>query len=114
MLLAQVISAMRKTVPESGMLEASANRKMLDGAFDQEVARSLAAKGGLGIAEQIVGQIEREQAADATAAGAARRARAAVVGPTRRRRERDDGAVDRARARCERAGGTCRVYRHGA
>ena len=73
-LLAQVISAMRKTVPESGLVEASANRKMLDGAFDQEVARSLAAKGGLGIAEQIVGQIERqhplgrEQAArDATA-----------------------------------------------
>ena len=64
-LLAQVISAMRKTVPESGMLEASANRKMLDGAFDQEVARSLAAKGGLGIAEQIVGQIERQNAARA-------------------------------------------------
>ena len=62
-LLAQVISAMRKTVPESGLLEASANRKMLDGAFDQEVARSLAAKGGLGIAEQIVGQIERQNAA---------------------------------------------------
>jgi murein DD-endopeptidase MepM/ murein hydrolase activator NlpD len=59
-LLAQVISAMRKTVPESGLVEASANRKMLDGAFDQEVARSLAAKGGLGIAEQIVGQIERQ------------------------------------------------------
>jgi peptidoglycan hydrolase FlgJ len=62
-LLAQVISAMRKTVPESGLLESSANRKMLDGAFDQEVARSLAAKGGLGIAKQIVGQIERQQAA---------------------------------------------------
>jgi murein DD-endopeptidase MepM/ murein hydrolase activator NlpD len=67
-LLAQVISAMRKTVPESGVLEASASRRMLDGAFDQEVARSLAAKGGLGIAEQIVGQIQREQARrDATA-----------------------------------------------
>ncbi len=75
-LLAQVISAMRKTVPDSGMLEASANRKMLDGAFDQEVARSLAAKGGLGIAEQLVRQIERQHpdgAADA-ATGAAHRA----------------------------------------
>ncbi|MEB2285797.1 MAG: hypothetical protein B6D46_10875 [Polyangiaceae bacterium UTPRO1] len=67
-LLAQVISAMRKTVPESGLLEASASRKMLDGAFDQEIARSLAAKGGLGIAEQIVAQIERQHP------GAARRA----------------------------------------
>jgi len=78
-LLAQVISAMRKTVPESGVLEASANRKMLDGAFDQEVARSLAAKGGLGIAEQIVGQIERQQAARDAAAGTPSQASAGVA-----------------------------------
>jgi peptidoglycan hydrolase FlgJ len=85
-LLAQVISAMRKTIPESGMLEASANRKMLDGAFDQEVARSLAAKGGLGIAEQIVGQIERQQGASQPdrqqGATPVAGAHAAVVGPT--------------------------------
>ncbi|MCC6764847.1 MAG: peptidoglycan DD-metalloendopeptidase family protein [Deltaproteobacteria bacterium] len=49
------------------MLEASTNRKMLDGAFDQEVARSLAAKGGLGIAEQIVAQIERQHPGTTTA-----------------------------------------------
>ncbi len=71
-LLAQVIGAMRKTVPESGMLEASASRRMLDGAFDQEVARSLAKTGGLGIAEQLVGQIERQQAARDAAAGITR------------------------------------------
>jgi murein DD-endopeptidase MepM/ murein hydrolase activator NlpD len=44
---------------------------MLDGAFDQEVARSLVAKGGLGIAEQIVGQIERQQQAREKAASSA-------------------------------------------
>lgn len=71
-LFAQVIGAMRKTIPESGMLEASASRKMLDGAFDQEVARSLAEKGGLGIARQLVGQIERQQAARDAAAGVTR------------------------------------------
>jgi len=60
-LLTQLITAMRKTIPESGMLEASANRKMLDGAFDHEVAESLAANGGLGIAEQIVAQIQRQE-----------------------------------------------------
>jgi murein DD-endopeptidase MepM/ murein hydrolase activator NlpD len=72
---------MRKTIPDSGLMEASANRKMLDGAFDQEVARSLAAKGGLGIAEQIVGQIERQNAARApeTAAAAAH-----AIAPTAR------------------------------
>jgi murein DD-endopeptidase MepM/ murein hydrolase activator NlpD len=73
-LLAQMISAMRKTVPESGMVEASANRKMLDGAFDQEVARSLAAKGGLGIAQQIVAQIERQN-------GSTEAAKSASVAP---------------------------------
>lgn len=77
-LLAQVISAMRKTVPESGMLEASASRRMLDGAFDQEVARSLAAKGGLGIAEQILGQIQREQARRDATAGVGHRGTASV------------------------------------
>lgn len=79
-LLAQVISAMRKTVPESGLLEASASRKMLDGAFDQEIARSLAAKGGLGIAEQIVAQIERQHpgAARHAPGGGLEAARAAV------------------------------------
>ena len=59
---------------------------MLDGAFDQEVARSLAAKGGLGIAEQIVGQIERQQAA-----------RDAVVGT----RVEPTGATARALGRSE-------------
>lgn len=88
-LLAQVIGAMRKTVPESGILEASASRKMLDGAFDQEVARSLAEKGGLGIAKQIIGQIERQQAARDAAAGVTHRsaggaATSAAVGATGR------------------------------
>ncbi len=78
-LLAQVISAMRKTVPESGLLEQSANRKMLDGAFDQEVARSLAARGGLGIAEQIVGQIERQQGLQPAARGASRASQAVTA-----------------------------------
>ena len=80
-LFAQVIGAMRKTIPESGMLEASASRKMLDGAFDQEVARSLAKKGGLGIAEQLVRQIERQQAARDAAAGITERSTAGA-GPT--------------------------------
>ncbi len=81
-LLTQVIGAMRRTVPDSEMLEASTNRKMLDGAFDHEVARSLAAKGGLGIAEQLVGQIEREQATRAAAGGAPARLASASSGPT--------------------------------
>lgn len=83
MLLGQMISAMRKTVPDSEMLEASPNRKMLDGAFDQEVARSIAAKGGLGIARQIVGQIERQHPGSTTTpSGVVSAAHASFGSPT--------------------------------
>jgi murein DD-endopeptidase MepM/ murein hydrolase activator NlpD len=100
-LLAQVIGAMRKTVPESGLLEASASRKMLDGAFDQEVARSLAARGGLGIAEQIVGQIERQQGLQPAANVATQVARASTAGVSAAGALRALGASAGARARAE-------------
>jgi murein DD-endopeptidase MepM/ murein hydrolase activator NlpD len=57
LLVTQLIAAMRKTVPTSGMLQASASRRTLDGAFDHELARALVAGGSLGIARQIESQI---------------------------------------------------------
>jgi len=60
-LLAQVIGAMRQTIPNSGMLQAAAAHRMLDGAFDQEVARSMVAHADLGIAPQIAAQIARQE-----------------------------------------------------
>lgn len=60
MLLTQMIAAMRKTVGESGLLAASPQRKVFDGVFDNEMARSLVASGGLGLAETLTAQIEQQ------------------------------------------------------
>lgn len=59
-LVAQVIGAMRKTVSSMGSLFSSNGaNKILDGAFDQQVAASIAKSAHLGLAEQLAAQIER-------------------------------------------------------
>ena len=60
MLLAQMIGAMRKTVGDSGLLQASPERRMMDGFFDIEMARSLVDQVDLGLARQLTGELERE------------------------------------------------------
>ncbi|MBI3768956.1 MAG: peptidoglycan DD-metalloendopeptidase family protein [Deltaproteobacteria bacterium] len=71
-LVAQIIGAMRKTVSSTGLFgggDSGAN-KVLDGAFDQELARSIAKDAHLGLAEQLAAQIERHQHAAAAAGDA--------------------------------------------
>jgi len=58
MLLAQMIGAMRKTVGESGLLSASPERRVLDGFFDLELARSLVDQVDLGLARQLTREVE--------------------------------------------------------
>lgn len=58
MLLAQMIGAMRKTVGESGLLSASPERRVLDGFFDMELARSLVDQVDLGLARQLTREVE--------------------------------------------------------
>jgi murein DD-endopeptidase MepM/ murein hydrolase activator NlpD len=58
-LAAQMIGAMRKTVPSGGLLATSAAHRVLDGAFDHEVARSLVARANFGIAQQLAAQMAR-------------------------------------------------------
>jgi murein DD-endopeptidase MepM/ murein hydrolase activator NlpD len=70
-LVAQVIGAMRKTVSGFGLLGGGATAKILDGAFDQELARGLVQHAHLGLAEQLAAGIERHRDADARAAGSA-------------------------------------------
>jgi len=60
LLVSQMIAAMRRTVPSGGLLQASAARRTLDGAFDHELARALGARGGLGLAGQIEAQLARQ------------------------------------------------------
>ncbi len=59
MLVTQLIGAMRKTIGESGLLEASPQRKVFDGVFDNEMARSLVDGGGLGLAESLAQQLRK-------------------------------------------------------
>jgi murein DD-endopeptidase MepM/ murein hydrolase activator NlpD len=61
MLLAQMISAMRKTVPESSLLGSSPHRQVLDGVFDMEMARALSADDGLGLSEVLTRQLGLEE-----------------------------------------------------
>ena len=62
LLVAQVIGAMRKTVASTGLFGGdSAANKVLDGAFDSELARSITKNAHLGLAEQLAAQIERRE-----------------------------------------------------
>jgi len=68
LLVAQMIGAMRKTVAATGLFGGdSAANKVLDGAFDQELARSVTKGARLGLAEQLAAQIARHQHAASTA-----------------------------------------------
>jgi peptidoglycan hydrolase FlgJ len=67
-LITQVIGAMRKTVSSmSSLFSANGANKILDGAFDQQVAASIAKSAHLGLAEQLAKQMERH--AHATSPG---------------------------------------------
>ncbi|HEY2388642.1 MAG TPA: peptidoglycan DD-metalloendopeptidase family protein [Candidatus Binatia bacterium] len=74
-LVAQMIGAMRKTVSSiGGLFSNNGPNKILDGAFDQQVAQSITKHAHLGIAERLAAQMERHahgSAAQAPAAGAA-------------------------------------------
>jgi len=62
MLVQQMLDAMRKTVPQSGLLHAGFAEDVQGSMFDQAVARAVTREGGLGIAEAIYRQISHAQA----------------------------------------------------
>ncbi|HEV7730600.1 MAG TPA: rod-binding protein [Candidatus Binatia bacterium] len=51
--LSKLMEAMRRTIPDSGLTEASANRKTYEGAFDRAVAETLARTDPLGLVQQL-------------------------------------------------------------
>lgn len=57
MLMQQMISAMRKTVPESGLLPSGFAGDMYSSMLDQAIAETGSKSGGLGIAENIYRQM---------------------------------------------------------
>jgi Rod binding domain-containing protein len=57
--LAQLLGALRKTVPDSDFLPRSPSRAVYEGAFDRAVAESLAARDPLGLVK-ILGEEPKE------------------------------------------------------
>lgn len=51
--LTQLMEAMRRTIPDAGLTEASASRKVYDGAFDRVVAETLARSDPFGLVQQL-------------------------------------------------------------
>jgi Rod binding domain-containing protein len=51
--LTQLMDAMRRTIPESGLTDASPSRKVYEGAFDRVVAETLARTDPLGMVQQL-------------------------------------------------------------
>ncbi len=57
----QLVSAMRKTVGESGLIQKSQGEKMFEGMLDEEWARGLAGRNGPGgLSEMIYQQLSRQ------------------------------------------------------
>jgi flagellar protein FlgJ len=58
-LVSQLMSTMRRSVPESGLVPQSAASEMFRSMLDDELARSTAAKSPFGLAKAIVDSFER-------------------------------------------------------
>lgn len=61
LMVRQMLDAMRKTVPHSGLLHSGFAEDVQGSMFDQAVARAVSGEGGLGIAQAIYRQISRIQ-----------------------------------------------------
>jgi len=57
MLMQQMMAAMRKTVPESGLISSGFANDMYNSMFDQAIAETGSTRGSLGIAEGIYRQM---------------------------------------------------------
>jgi flagellar protein FlgJ len=57
----QILQAMRRTVPESGLMAASSGQRLFREMLDEEFAREIAHSGGLGIGEMLYHQLSGER-----------------------------------------------------
>ena len=60
LLLEQMLAAMRRSVPESGLFGTSAAAGIYESIRDQELAEDLAGRGGLGLADALYQQLSRK------------------------------------------------------
>ncbi len=55
----RIIESMRKAVPESGFLGGGPDKEVFQSLFDQELSRSIASAGGIGLGKMIYEQMMR-------------------------------------------------------
>lgn len=53
----ELMGAMRRTIPDAGLTDKSAERSVLEGVFDRTLAEAVTAHDGLGLERQIAGQV---------------------------------------------------------
>ncbi len=63
LLIEQMLAAMRRSVPESGLFGSSPAASIYESIRDQELARDLAGHGGLGLADALYRQLRRGEVA---------------------------------------------------
>ena len=66
--LTQLLSTMRETVPEGGLLESSATEDLFKSLLDGEIARNVAEKSPFGLARSVVAEFENRVKAEEEAA----------------------------------------------
>ena len=55
-MLRQVVKAMRKTIPESGLLSSKTGKQLYDHLMESALSNALSKRGGIGISDVIEGQ----------------------------------------------------------
>ena len=58
MFVTELLSAMRKTVPENDLLPRSPERSVYEGTFDRAIAQAIAARDPLGLVERLGGRAQ--------------------------------------------------------
>lgn len=71
----KVWESMRASVPEEGLVSGSKEEKFWQGMYDQELGKSIASSGGIGLADMMVSQLTRtlHKASDVAAAATSRK-----------------------------------------
>ncbi|NDY42266.1 flagellar biosynthesis protein FlgJ [Dissulfurirhabdus thermomarina] len=63
--LRQLLKAMRKTVPKSGLLDGGFREELYRGLLDEEFARRMAEGGGIGLGRELFRQLAHREGAGA-------------------------------------------------
>lgn len=70
MFMNMLLTSMRETVPEGGLIEKSSGEKIMQSMLDQELSKNMAKAGGIGIADMLHRQLAAKTYQDTSKAAA--------------------------------------------